>query len=161
MINKGLIWSDGAMSSSCEVLEWPRGDIPHPRSGAAPALCWTGSVETPQIQRQKTPVRWSALEWLWGDNPHPRAKEKPQQDVGRGEFVFRIKSHSCQRCSEGSNKPCGDQDPGTPQRLRQNCVWTSAGEVQVGSGLPQEQGLWVWVWHKSSWRRLPNNPTMV
>ena len=28
-------------------------------------------------------------------------------------------------------------------------------EVRVGSGLPQEQGLWVWGWHKPSWRRSP------
>ena len=53
--------------------------------------------------------------------PRPRAK-KPQQDGRRNEFKFRIKPHSHQRCSEGSNKPCGHQDPGIPQSLRQNCV---------------------------------------
>ena len=50
------------------------------------------------------------------------------------------------------------QDPETPQRLRQNCVWVSPEEVQASSGLPQGQGLWVqqtWVWHKPSWRRSP------
>ena len=50
------------------------------------------------------------------------------------------------------------QDPETPQRLRQNCVWVSPEEVQASSGLPQGQGLWVqqtWVWQKSSWRRSP------
>ena len=34
--------------------------------------------------------------------------------------------------------------------------WVSPEEVQVSSGLPQGQGLWVqqaWVWHKPSWRR--------
>ena len=53
--------------------------------------------------------------------------------------------------SEGSNKPCVHQDPETPQRLRQNCVWVFPVEVRVSSGLPQGQGLWVqqkWVWHK-------------
>ena len=35
-----------------------------------------------------------------------RAKKKPLQDGRRGEFAFRIKSYSHQRCSEGSNKPC-------------------------------------------------------
>ena len=35
------------------------------------------------------------------------------------------------------------QDPETPQRLRQNCVWVSPEEVQASSGLPQGQGLWV------------------
>ena len=58
------------------------------------------------------------LERLWGDTPCPRAKEKPQKDSRRGKFTFRIKPHSCQRCSEGSHKPCMHQDPETPQRLR-------------------------------------------
>ena len=44
------------------------------------------------------------------------------------------------------------------QRLRQNCVWVSPEDVQVGSGPPQGQGLWVqwtWAWQKPSWRRSP------
>ena len=36
--------------------------------------------------------------------------------------MVRIKPHTCQRCSEGSNIPCAHQVPRTPQRLRQNCV---------------------------------------
>ena len=101
------------------------------------------------------------LELLWGDTPHPRGKEKPQQDDRRGETAFRIKPHTCQRCSEGSNKPCVHQDPETPQRLRQNCVWVSSVEVHVSSGLLQGQGLWVqqtWIWHKPFWRRSPISP---
>ena len=85
-----------------------------------------------------------------------RAKEKPQKDGRRGKIMFRIKPHTHQRCSEGSNKPCAHQDPETPQRLSQNCVWVSPLEVWVSSGLLQGQGPWVqqtWVWHKSSWRR--------
>ena len=57
------------------------------------------------------------------DTPHPRAKEKSQQDGRRGEIVFRLKPHTCQRHSEGSNKPCAHQDPETPQRLSQNGVY--------------------------------------
>ena len=53
--------------------------------------------------------------------PRPRA-EKPQQDSRRGEITVRIKLRTHQRGSEGSNKPYAHQDPGTPQRLRQNCV---------------------------------------
>ena len=89
-----------------------------------------------------------------GDTPCPRAHEKPQQDGRRGKIVFRIKPHTRQRCSEGSNKPCANQDPETPQRL---CVGVSCG-VWVSSGLLRGQGLWVqyiWVWHKPSWRRSP------
>ena len=54
------------------------------------------------------------------------------------------------RDSGSSNKPCAHQDPETPQRLRQNCVfWVSPAVGRVSSGLLQ--GLWVqqtWVWHK-------------
>ena len=56
------------------------------------------------------------------DTPRPRAKEKPQQDGRRGKIMSRIKSHTCQRCLEGSNKPCAHQDPQTPQSLSQKCV---------------------------------------
>ena len=56
------------------------------------------------------------------DTSHPRAKEKPQQDGRRGEITFRLKPHTHQRHSEGSNKPCAHQDKETPQRLNQNCI---------------------------------------
>ena len=62
--------------------------------------------------------RWSSKQPR-GDTPGPRAKEKPQKDA------FRINPHSHKKSSEGSNKPCVHQDPGTPQRPRQNCVWAS------------------------------------
>ena len=39
--------------------------------------------------------------------------------------------------SECSNKRRAHQYPGTPQRLRQNCVWASPVEVRVSSGVPQ------------------------
>ena len=73
------------------------------------------------------------------DTPCPRAKEKPQQDGRRGEIVFRIKPYTHQRRLEGSNKPCAHQDPETPQRLSQDCVWVSP--VEYGSEWPaQGQG---------------------
>ena len=105
------------------------GDIPHPRAEKPlqDGRCCSGSC--------------TVLEWIWGDNPCPRAKEKPQQDSRRSKIMFRIKSHTWQRRSEGSNKPCANQDPETPQRLRQNSVWVSPLEVWVSSGLLQ--GLWV------------------
>ena len=49
-----------------------------------------------------------------GDTPCPRAKEKPQQDGRSWEITFRIKPHTRQRCSEGSNIPWVHQDPETP-----------------------------------------------
>ena len=39
--------------------------------------------------------------------------------------------------SEGSNKPCVNQDPESPQRLSVSC------EVWISSGLPQGQRAWV------------------
>ena len=51
------------------------------------------------------------------DNLLPRAKEMPQQDGRRSKIAFRIKPHTHQRHSDGSNKPCVHQDPETPQRL--------------------------------------------
>ena len=59
-----------------------------------------------------------ALEQLWGDTPCPMTKKKPQQDGRRGKIVFRIKPHTRQRCSEGSNILCAHQDPETPKRMR-------------------------------------------
>ena len=77
-----------------------------------------------------------------GDTLRPRAEE-PQQGGRRHEITFRVKPHTCQRCSEGSNIPCAHQDPETPQRLSQNSVWVSPVRVWVSSGLPQGQRLWV------------------
>ena len=48
------------------------------------------------------------------DTLHPRAKEKPKQEGRRGKITFRIKPHTPQRCSEGSNKilcALGPRDP--------------------------------------------------
>ena len=57
------------------------------------------------------------------DTSCPRAKEEPQQDSRRGKIMFRIKPHSHQKHSEGSNKFCVHQDPETSQRLSQTCLW--------------------------------------
>ena len=95
------------------------------------------------------------------DIPRPRAKKKQQKEGRRDKIASRIKPYTHQRHLEGSNKPCGHQDPETPQRPSQNCVWVSPVEVWVSSGLPQGHGLWVqqtWVWHKPSWRRSPLTP---
>ena len=96
---------------------------------AAAAWCWNDCEVIPHVQGQRSPIKIvgtgavAARFWgHFGDTPFPRAKEKPQQDGRRGEIEFRIKPLTCQRCSEGSNKPCAHQDPEIPQTLRQNCV---------------------------------------
>ena len=53
--------------------------------------------------------------------PSPKAK-KPQKDNRRSKIMFRIKSHTCQRHLEGSNKTCVHQDPETLQKLSQVCL---------------------------------------
>ena len=110
------------------VLEWLWGDTPCARA------------EKPQQDGKCWRSNYVVLEWLWGDTSHPRAKEKPQQDGRRGKINFRIKPHSHQRHSEGSNKCRTHQDPETPQRLRQNCVWMSSVELRDSSKLPQGCG---------------------
>ena len=95
----------------------------------------------------------ASLDWPWGDIPRPRAKQKPQQDGRRGKFMFRIKPHSRQRCSEGLCTP-GPRNPTEPEAE----LSLLPVEVWISRGLPQGQGFWVqqtWVWHKPSWRRLP------
>ena len=81
----------------------------------------SSSSKTPKLQLAAEQLL-TGESWITPkkDTPHPRSK-KPQQDE-RGEFAFRVKLDSYQRHQEGSNKPCAHQDPGTPQRLRQNCV---------------------------------------
>ena len=119
-------------------------------------------TRTPKLQlAAEPPSTWEC--WIPPkiDIPHPRAKAKSQQDGRRGEITFRIKHLTHQTCSEGSNKSCVHQDPDTPWRLNQNCVWVPPAKVPVSSGLLQGQGLWVqqsWVWHKPFWRRLPLTP---
>ena len=92
---------------------------------------WSSSVVSdpqrfPQTAAyQAPPSKGFFRQGYWSGLPLP----SPQQNGRRGEFEFRFKPHFCHRCSEGSNKPCVDQDPGTPQRLKQNCVWASPLEV--------------------------------
>ena len=45
-----------------------------------------------------------------------------------------------------------------PHRDWHRTIWVFPVEVRVSSGLPQGQGLWGWVWHKSSWRGSPLTP---
>ena len=69
------------------------------------------------------------------DTPHPREKEKPQEDGRRGEITFRIKFHTCQRCSEGSDKTLGapgPRDPTEPEPDLPLSVWVSPAEACHG-----------------------------
>ena len=78
----------------------------------------------------------------------------PQQDGRRGKLAFRIKSHTCQRLWEGSNKTLCVARP----------VFEPPVEVLVSSGLRQGPGHWVQLpgshclWYKPSWRRSPLTP---
>ena len=76
-------------------------------------ICSSSSGRTPKSQltaeQPLTEECWIAPK---KDTPHPRAKEKPKKDGRRGKIAFRIKPHSFQRCSEGSNKTL--HTPGDP-----------------------------------------------
>ena len=102
--------------------EWPRGDTPHPRSGAVAALRWTSCVEIPQVQGQRNPSEMVGAGAAVRRYSTCKGKGEAPASSRRGESVFRIKPHSRQRCLEVSNETCVHQDPGTPERLRQNCV---------------------------------------
>ena len=108
------------------------------------SLCSSSPVRTPKLQLAAKQLLTGEC-WIppKKDTSCPRAKKKPQQDGRRGNITFRIKPHIHQRGSEGSNKPCVNQDQETPQRLSQNYVWVSPAEVQVSSGMLKGQGLWV------------------
>ena len=76
-----------------------------------------------QTSTQRTPkLQLNAEQLLTGDcwispkkdTPHRREKEKPQEDSRRGKITFRIKPHTHQRCSEGSNKPVCTRTPRPP-----------------------------------------------
>ena len=62
-------------------------------------------MRTPKLQltaeQPSTEERWIPPKKY---TPCPRAKEKSQQDSRRGEITFRIKSHTFQRYSEGSDQ---------------------------------------------------------
>ena len=112
-------------SSSCMVLEWLWGNTPSPRA------------EKPQQDSRHWRCSCATLGQLWGDIPCPRAKEKPQQDGKKSKIMFRIKPHTCQKCSEGSNKTCVHQDPGERSsdptsdwpRFARECPEASSGGV--------------------------------
>ena len=68
------------------------------------------------------------------DSPHPRAKEKLQQDSRRSKITFRIKPHTHQRHSEGSNKTfyaAGESTETEPDLTLSVCM--SPVEVWVSS----------------------------
>ena len=58
----------------------------------------------------------------------PWGKEKPQKNGRRGEITFKIKSHTCQRCLEGTNKTLYSPGPrerssDLHKRLSQTYLW--------------------------------------
>ena len=111
-----------------------------------------------QTSTQRTPkLQLNAEQLLTGDcwispkkdTPHRREKEKPQEDNRRGKITFRIKPHTHQRCSEGSNKPCVHQDPeATPETEPELCLsvsWGGTGQQwpDAGAGALGEADLGV------------------
>ena len=113
-------------------------------------VCSSSPARTPKLQLStEQPLTGEC--WI----PPEKKKSHVQQAGRRGETAFRIKPHTHQRCSKGSNKTMCI--PGDPKETEPD-LSLSPAEVWVSSGLLQGQGLWVqqtWVWHKPSWRRSP------
>ena len=86
-------------------------------NGAGAAVSRYPSPRTEKLQQDGR--HWSDFEEI----PHIQGQSRsPSTIVGGGKITFRIKFHTFQRCSDGSNRPCVNQDPETSQRLRKNCA---------------------------------------
>ena len=70
--------------------------------------------------------------------PTSKGKEKPQKEERRGKIVFRLKSHTHQRCSEGSDKTLsapGSRDPTeTEPDLCLSLLWRYGSAVACRRG---------------------------
>ena len=126
----------GALSAlnTAAGQNWPMPPLETPgRSQASLGLSFVGSLLLPGVHEVLFVLRGTGVVAAqhWSDPeeiPHVHGQRSPSKMVG-GAKLFRIEPLTCQRCSEGSKKPCAPQDPETPQRLRQNCVWVSSVET--------------------------------
>ena len=93
------------------------------------------------------PGSWSRSGSDCEEIPHVQDQRRnPSKMVGGAKSHLEsnpIPARKAQRPQTNLVPPTPAQDPETPQRLRQNCVWVSPVEVRVSKGLPQGQGLWV------------------
>ena len=80
--------------------------------------------------------------WIPPEKRYPTTKEKPWQDGRRGKIVFTIKSHTHQRCLEGSNKTSctpGPRDPTeTEPDLCLSLLWKYRTEMACHRGRGSE-----------------------
>ena len=62
--------------------QWLRGATPHPRSGAAAALCWSSHEEIPHIQGKRNPRKMVGTErgHRKADRLKPQSKKASQSD---------------------------------------------------------------------------------
>ena len=83
------------------------------------------------------------------DTLHPKTKEKTQQDVRRGEIMFRIKPLTQQTLRGLKNIFCTPRPRDPTETDTELCL--SASSEATGQQSPaQVQGLWMqhtWVWH--------------
>ena len=90
------------------------------------------------------------------DTPHPSAKEKPWQDGRRGEIVFRLKSHTRQRCLEGSNKTSCSPGPIDRTETEPDLCLSLLWKYRTAMACHRDRGSecsYLSLWHKPSWRR--------
>ena len=88
----------------------------------------SSSVRTPESQiaaeQPQTGECWNPPK---KETPCPRAKETLQQDGRSSALMFKIKPHTCQRCSEDTNKTlCApgprERSSDPHKRLSQTCL---------------------------------------
>ena len=84
-------------------------------------FCWTGHAEIPHGQGHRNQSKMVGAGAAGRRYSHPRAKKKSQQDDKKGEFAF-SQTPFLPEMRRGLKQILCHQDPGTPQRLRQNCV---------------------------------------
>ena len=98
------------------------------------------------------------------DTPCPKQRSSTNKIVGGAKSQLESNPIPSRGAQRASAKACAHQDPETPQRLSQTCLWVSECLLQrYGSAVAclRDRGYGYSragshsVWHKPSWRRSP------
>ena len=100
--------------------------------------------------------------------PHVQGQRRsPSKTVGGVKACLESNSIPAREAQKAQTKPCVHQDPETPQRLSQTCLWVfdcllwwhgSAVACCRGTGSGCNRPGSHSMWHNPSWRRLPLTP---
>ena len=115
------------------------------------ACLGSGCEEIPHVQGQRSPSKMlgtgaAAEQYLSDYEEIPHMQEQrisPSKTVGGAKSCLESNTISKRDAQRAQTNLVHTRYQRPPQRLRQNCVSVSPVEVQVSSGFPQGQGLWV------------------